>query len=127
MGMIIRRNCNSLRSNDFERTKDSSNNTRLPIFIKFEETVFNKCATLVTLDWPAHIRMKTSQHAHITYTTLMCDNLLSIHQPLTKMGFLSFAKLMIPAGFLGDAGGTATAGADLFELLLFIPFELLLF
>ena len=71
--------------------------------------------------------MKTSQHAHITYTTLMCDNLLSIHQPLTKMGFLSFAKLMIPAGFLGDAGGTATAGADLFELLLFIPFELLLF
>ena len=42
------------------------------------------------------------------------------------MGFLSFAKLMIPAD-LGDGGGTATAGADLFELLLFIPFELLLF
>lgn len=67
--------------------------------------MFNKCATLVTLDWP-----------------------------LTKMGFLSFAKLMIPAEFLGDGGfllgdggRTATAGADLFELLLFIPFELLLF
>lgn len=51
---------------------------------------------------------------------------MTLDWPLTKMGFLSFAKLMIPAD-LGDGGGTATAGADLFELLLFIPFELLLF